>query len=95
MIGMSQSQIELLQGPALTPPPGVTSNFDNPYSLRPAADAVKIVTTILATLAIFIRGYTKWRIIREVHLEDCRCHDIWLLELGADLLRYCGCSMGT
>ncbi|KAF7947622.1 hypothetical protein EAE96_008704 [Botrytis aclada] len=70
MIGMSQSQIELLQGPALTPPPGVTSNFDNPYSLRPAADAVKIVTTILATLAIFIRVYTKWRIIREVHLED-------------------------
>ncbi|KAF7945785.1 uncharacterized protein EAE97_004823 [Botrytis byssoidea] len=70
MIEMSQSQIELLEGPALTPPPGVTSNFDNPYSLRPAADAVKIVTTILATLAIFIRVYTKWRIIREVHLED-------------------------
>ncbi|TGO23838.1 hypothetical protein BPAE_0120g00170 [Botrytis paeoniae] len=70
MLGMSQSQIELLEGPALTPPPGVTSNFDNPYSLRPAADAVKIVTTILATLAIFIRVYTKWRIIREVHLED-------------------------
>ncbi|KAF7925760.1 uncharacterized protein EAE98_006985 [Botrytis deweyae] len=70
MMGMSQSQIELLEGPALTPPPGVTSNFDNPYSLRPAADAVKIVTTILATLAIFIRVYTKWRIIREVHLED-------------------------
>ncbi|TGO68457.1 hypothetical protein BOTNAR_0024g00080 [Botryotinia narcissicola] len=62
---MSQSQIELLEGPALTPPPGVTSNFDTPYSLRPAADAVKIVTTILATLAIFIRVYTKWRIIRE------------------------------
>ncbi|KAB8297965.1 hypothetical protein EYC80_001742 [Monilinia laxa] len=71
MTGLSPSQVEeLLQGPALNPPPGVTPNFDNPYTLLPAADAVKIVTTVLATLAIFIRIYTKWRIIRVVHLED-------------------------
>ncbi|KAA8570969.1 hypothetical protein EYC84_000344 [Monilinia fructicola] len=71
MTGLSPSQIEeLLQGPALNPPPGVTPNFNNPYTLLPAADAVKIATTVLATLAIFIRIYTKWRIIRVVHLED-------------------------
>ncbi|CAD6448648.1 e65e15e7-e58f-4bd6-a05a-23b24e3531a6 [Sclerotinia trifoliorum] len=71
MAGLSPSQVEeLLQGPALNPPLGVIPNFDNSYTLLPVANAVKIVTTILATLAIFIRIYTKWRIIREMHLED-------------------------
>ncbi|KAI9649568.1 hypothetical protein NHQ30_002148 [Ciborinia camelliae] len=71
MTGLSPSQVEeLLQGPALKPPPDVTPNFDNPYTLLPAANAVKIITTVLATLAIFIRIYTKWRIIRQVNLED-------------------------
>lgn len=67
---------ELLNGSALNPPTGVIPNFENPYTFLPVADAVKVVTTVLATLAIFIRIYTKWRIVKQMHLEDCRCFSV-------------------
>ena len=68
----------MLNGPALTPPPGVKSNFVNP----PNMDFIVILTisicTSFSTIAILLRLYTKLFVIRKIVFEDCtfqrRCH---------------------
>lgn len=61
----------MLNGPALTPPPGVKSNFVNP----PNMDFIVILTisicTSFSTIAILLRLYTKLIVIRKVVFEDC------------------------
>ncbi|KAL8784287.1 MAG: hypothetical protein Q9213_004045 [Squamulea squamosa] len=59
--------------PALTPPPGVIPNFQDPFTLRP----YWIVTTALSTLAtgilLALRLYTKIVIVKQLRWEDYTC----------------------
>lgn len=61
---------ELLNGPSMKPPQGVTPNFDNPPSLKVACYVVTIASLVVATIAIGSRMFTKIRILRSVSRED-------------------------
>ena len=62
---------QLLDGPAIDPPQGVTSSLDNPPNL----DAVCYLTFSLciafASLAVATRMYTKHFIIHSITYDDC------------------------
>ncbi|CAG8977634.1 hypothetical protein HYALB_00006584 [Hymenoscyphus albidus] len=61
----------LLEGPALKPPLGMTSNFIHPPNFMKAMLIVELIFFLLPTVAVSIRLYTKTRIIRKVTLDDC------------------------
>lgn len=74
--GLMPDQLELfLEGPALSPPPNVKSNFDNPYTFGSAVFIDEIIFLILPTLAIMMLVYTKLRIVRKREPEDCEEHN--------------------
>lgn len=57
--------------PGLTPPPGVTPDFESPYTLQPC-QAIVIAACIISTTTFLIaRLYTKARIVKAVKWEDC------------------------
>ena len=58
--------------PALPPPPGVRSNFVNPYSLRPFNDICQAFCLSLTTIAISVRIYTNFRNARGLGADDCK-----------------------
>ncbi|OTA88098.1 hypothetical protein M434DRAFT_53738, partial [Hypoxylon sp. CO27-5] len=51
---------------ALSPPPGVVPQLDNPPNRRAVAISVPTVCLVVSTLAIAMRLYTRIRIIRQV-----------------------------
>ena len=57
--------------PALPPPPGVRSNFVNPYSLRPFNDICQAFCLSLTTIAVFVRIYTNSHNSRGLAADDC------------------------
>lgn len=59
--------------PAMIPPPGVVPNFVDPDSEAPLAIAlgVPILFMILTSLALLARLFTKFKIIHQIHTEDC------------------------
>lgn len=57
---------------ALPPPPGVTPNFVNPYSIGEGLKAAGILFVILTTLSTAIRLHTKFWIIKTHGWEDCK-----------------------
>ena len=61
----------LLNGPAGKPPAGVLPNFTDPPNLTALFILTLTVTQTLATLAVVLRVYTKWSIIRSLGYEDC------------------------
>lgn len=65
---------DLLEGPALNPPPGTVSNFDNPFTLRRETIIVGSLFFILATVSVLIRFYTQVRIDKKLRLEDCESY---------------------
>ena len=58
--------------PALTPPPGIIPDFQDPFTLRP----YWIVTTALGLLGsgffLALRLYTKIAVVKRLRWEDCR-----------------------
>ncbi|KAI0843734.1 hypothetical protein F5Y06DRAFT_10101 [Hypoxylon sp. FL0890] len=60
----------LLNGPALSPPTGVTPQLDNPPNCEAAAKAVPIICLLVSTLAMAMRLYTRSRIIRQMNITD-------------------------
>lgn len=65
----------LLNGPAGTPPAGVTPNFDNPPNLNNTFLVGTLVLCLsFATVAVLIRLYTKLFLIRSVAYEDCKTY---------------------
>jgi hypothetical protein len=84
MGGLTPEELQqLLNGPALTPPPGVTSNFDHPETL-----AVYVVPTIalalsFSTLAIAARIIARRLSRNFIGWEDCEClhQAVMLLQL--------------
>ena len=69
---MDAAGLALLEGiPALSPPPGVISNFINPPTVAPSLIAINGVFLPLTIIAVTIRIYVKGRIIRALGWDDC------------------------
>ena len=62
----------LLEGPAMSPPPGVTPNFHDPPNLDAFIALTLAVCVTFSTLAVLLRMYTKVFILRALAWEDCR-----------------------
>lgn len=65
-----EKQEAILNGPALKPPPGVESNFDDPQNQNVIPHAVIPICLLLATLAILLRTYTKFFLLRRINVDD-------------------------
>ena len=57
--------------PAMVPPLGQTSNFDDPETMHPIVLAVAISTMVLMATAVAIRVYTKGVVVRDMKVEEC------------------------
>ena len=58
--------------PALSPPPDVTSNFVNPYSLRPTFVIVMVLCLLFATVAVLVRlAIAYCRPTGRIRVEEC------------------------
>lgn len=68
----NMTNIDLDKLPALTPPPGVTPNFVNPYSQGRAIFITTGICVGFVTPAVTIRVFTKAYVIKRVNLEDCK-----------------------
>ena len=64
----------LLNGPAVKPPPGVLSNFDNPPNQDTVALTIGNLLIIFASLAVLIRIYTRRVLLRSVGCDDCKLY---------------------
>ena len=62
----------LLNGPAGTPPVGITPNFDGPPNLNAFVTLTLTFCVTFTTLAVFMRMYTKLFLIRSIAYEDCK-----------------------
>ena len=62
----------LANTPALEPPPDVSPNFTNPYSLRPFQMATGSICVTAATLIVAARFFTKFATSKRLQLEECR-----------------------
>ncbi len=57
--------------PALLPPPGVQSNFDNPETQSATLIKVNVVFLALMLVMVTIRMYTKGILTRKIWWDDC------------------------
>ena len=64
--------VPLTEVPGLTPPAGVTPNFNDPYSILNSLLAGVILCLTLATISIAIRLYTKLFLLKTHGLDDCK-----------------------
>lgn len=59
-------------GPALQPPDGVIPRLDNPPNLNAYACATFVICLFFGTTATAIRLYSKFFLVKSVHLGDCK-----------------------
>lgn len=62
--------MDLYNTPALHPPPGVESNFINPYTQQPTTIAVSVVCLAICVAAIAARSYVQWAILQSFNMPD-------------------------
>ncbi|RYP67280.1 hypothetical protein DL770_008647 [Monosporascus sp. CRB-9-2] len=67
---MSLFPPEILDGPALPPPEGYTSNFDNPPNRNSMVIAVVSICMIFATVFVAIRAFAKCAYLKMTRVED-------------------------
>ena len=72
----------LLNGPAGTPPVGLTPNFNNPPNLDTYVILTICICITLATVTVLLRMYTKIFITRSLAYEDCK----WLCSIPVMIL---------
>ena len=68
----------LAEMPSMRPPPGLVSDFVNPYSLEKWIVLCAVMCLATATLFVAIRTYTKFIITKTLDWADCelpRCPD--------------------
>lgn len=65
------AQEKILNGPAMTPPDGVVSNFDNPIEHNRAARIVLSVCLAISSIFFLIRFYGTWFVMKKPRLSDC------------------------
>lgn len=59
------------QSPSLPPPPGITPNFHEPYSLDPYQQIEIVACVLITTITLIGRIYTKLALIKHFTWEDC------------------------
>ncbi|KAF2872740.1 hypothetical protein BDV95DRAFT_606325 [Massariosphaeria phaeospora] len=64
------AQKSLLEGPAMPPPSGVVSNFSNPAKPYAPGWVIMIMCSILSTVAVVLRMYSKIVCAKRVAIED-------------------------
>jgi hypothetical protein len=69
---INMSTFDLSSIPAMQPPPGMESNFDNPETMYPIVLGVAIATMTLMTIVVAIRIFTKAFIMRDMRIEECK-----------------------
>jgi hypothetical protein len=67
-----ERQEELLNGPSLPPPDGVTPNLIDPPNWNKEAYTIFSICFLLGASSALGRAYTQTRILRRVRLEDCK-----------------------
>lgn len=72
----------ILNGPAGTPPVGVTPNFDNPPNTNRFVIITLVFCVLLASLAVLVRMYTKIFLIRSIEYEDYTLMIAWIGQIG-------------
>ncbi|KAI0393942.1 hypothetical protein F5Y17DRAFT_430351 [Xylariaceae sp. FL0594] len=60
---------QILEGPALDPPPGVTPDFSKPGGSQSLGYGVVLVTGVLSVLAVALRLASRY-ILKKIHIED-------------------------
>ncbi|KAI1499233.1 hypothetical protein F5X99DRAFT_390707 [Biscogniauxia marginata] len=65
-----EQQELILSGPALAPPTGTSSNFDNPPNNNGLAHGVFAVCLVFATFSFFVRIYVRAIRTRKLRIED-------------------------
>lgn len=68
---MDPSKLDLSKIPALTPPPGVTPNFENPENFFGTIIGTIVVCLTLTTFLAWTRIYTRLFITKSVGWDDC------------------------
>ena len=71
MVSLMMSLLAPSIVPALDPPPGVTSNFENPPSYLSRYVAATIAGMIATTIALVLRLLVKIRIVKPTGWDDC------------------------
>ncbi|KAI1764576.1 hypothetical protein GGR53DRAFT_493562 [Hypoxylon sp. FL1150] len=56
--------------PALGPPNGVVSNFDNSPNKNAYGHATVVVVLVISTLAVFSRILSSWYFLKKPHIGD-------------------------
>lgn len=63
-------QQAILDGPALRPPAGTQSNFDNPANHNAIPEAVIPICLVFVSLSIALRSYARLLIAKRIDVED-------------------------
>lgn len=71
--GRENQAMDILDTPALAPPPGITPNFATPENL--SYPEMAILQLVVTTLVVGLRLYTKGVILRKVMSEDCKSNE--------------------
>jgi hypothetical protein len=70
---MSNTTMDMLEMPALTPPVGMESEFSHPITLEAVILGIAVATSVLMVIAVSIRTYTKAVLLKEMNIEECQC----------------------
>ncbi|RYP67185.1 hypothetical protein DL770_008675 [Monosporascus sp. CRB-9-2] len=60
----------VLDGPALHPPPGVLSNFDDPQNMNGYTHASLRMCLVFSSVAVAGRVYARWILLKKPHIGD-------------------------
>lgn len=60
----------ILNGPAMAPPAGETSDFTNPPNENPLAIGVLVTMIVISTLCVLVRLYARVYLLRKVQAEE-------------------------
>ncbi len=69
--GATPEQLVLLNGPAMSPPPGVIPNFVDPPNLNSYWVLSLTLSLTFSTLFVLMRMYTRLFISRVTSWDDC------------------------
>ena len=63
---------------ALSPPPGIVPDFQDPFSLRPYYNVTASLGLVSTGIILGLRLYTKIAVVKECRWEDCKFTDpVW------------------
>lgn len=65
-------QRAILNGSALSPPPGIIPNLENPPNRNDLAMFVTTFLLAVSTIGAFLRAYAQLFCIKKLHIEDCK-----------------------